>query len=595
MIGTRTPFRISFAGGGSDFREFYRHTPGCVVSTAIDRYMYIFVHPFFDQKIQVKYSKTELVDTAEQVQHPIVRELLQQFGIRSIDINSVGDIPAGTGLGSSSAFTVGLLHALYAYTSKYVSKDDLAKQACELEIDRLGDPIGKQDQYAVAHGGLNFITFYGNEAVNVEPIILPAEAQETLEQNIILFYLGAARDSREILVEQKKNLMSDTKARINVMQMTALAQQLRLSFQAGKIDELGLILDESWQRKKRLASTISNTQIDEYYERALGAGALGGKLLGAGGGGFLLFYCPQEKQSDLIAALPELRPMKFGFDTFGTKVIHVSEQSVVDISMRDLPHRRSALVVSPVVSVSQPTQDPVSVIINVYNEGKTIEQEIRDIHQIIVARLPGSELIVAEDGSTDGTKEVIAKLVKELGVIHSTGEERKGYTKALRDALTLAKNPYIFFSDTGGKFDFEDFWKLYPHRHGYGIVGSVRSGRSDQLYRQALTWGYNFLVRQYFNVRIRDADSGFRLYDRRLVQELLAEPWVYKNLISSELIVRAIYKRYKIKEVPVKYRQRDSISRGLPPGKIPRVIRQTLWSFPTLKQQLKKTKRVTSG
>jgi D-glycero-alpha-D-manno-heptose-7-phosphate kinase len=593
MIGTRTPFRISFAGGGSDFRDFYRQHPGAVVSVAIDRYMYIFVHPFFEEKIQVKYSKTELVDRIADVQHPIVREVLKQFQIGSIDINSVADIPAGTGLGSSSAFTVGLLHALYAYTSRYVSNEELAAQACQLEIDRLGEPIGKQDQYAVAYGGLNFITFYPNEAVNVEPILMPGDTQSKLEQNIILFYLGAVRSARTVLEEQQRNIASDAKTRINLVQMTALADQLRRSLQVGTIDDMGLILDESWQRKKRLAQTISSDRIDQYYKRALRQGALGGKLLGAGGGGFLLFYCPPEKQADVVAALSDLRPMKFGFDTFGTKVIHVSEQRQLTTPRLALASpAQTAIPLTPAMAPPEALTppDPVSVIINVYNEAKTIEQEIRDIHRLIVAKIPGSELIVAEDGSTDGTKEIITHLINELGIIHSTSPERKGYTKALRDALALAKNPYIFFSDTGGKFDFEDFWKLYPYRKDYGVVSGIRTGRTDQLYRQALTWGYNFLVRQYFNVRVRDADSGFRLYDRRLIQELLQEPWVYKNLIGSELVVRALYKRYKVKEVPVTYRQRDSISRGLPPQKIPRVIRQTLWSFPELKRHLKKAR-----
>lgn len=324
MIGTRTPFRISFAGGGSDFKEFYSRHPGCVISTTINKYMYIFVHPFFDQKIQVKYSKTEIVEDINEIKHPIVREALKKFGIKGIDINSIADIPAGTGLGSSCSFTVGLLHALYAFISRYPSKEKLAREACKLEIDILKEPIGKQDQYAAAYGGFNCITFYPNESVNVEPFIMPANKFHELEENLLMFYLGGTRPARDILGNQRNNILSDKQKFNNLVRMTELAKQLKESLSAGEnLQDIGLILDENWRLKKTLSPKISESKIEFYYEKAKRNGALGGKLLGAGGGGFLLFYCEKSHQEKLRRALSDLREMKFKFDYFGTKVIYV--------------------------------------------------------------------------------------------------------------------------------------------------------------------------------------------------------------------------------------------------------------------------------
>jgi glycosyltransferase involved in cell wall biosynthesis len=229
---------------------------------------------------------------------------------------------------------------------------------------------------------------------------------------------------------------------------------------------------------------------------------------------------------------------------------------------------------------------PVSVIINVFNEAGTIEREIREIHAGIIQRLPGSELIVAEDGSTDGTKEILARLKTELGIIHSTSAQRKGYAKAFRDAVALAKNSYVFFSDTGGKQDFADFWKLYPFCDQYGIVSGYRTGRRDQLYRRLMTWTYNFLLRLYFHVQFRDADAGFRIYQFAVIRKIANETWVNCHLISSELALRAVYSGFEVKEVPVLYRQRAGTSRGLPPGKIPKVIVSVLKNFSQLKKIL---------
>jgi len=325
MIGTRTPFRISFAGGGSDLRSFYSKHPGCVLSTTINKYMYIFVHPFFDEKIQVKYSKTELVENINEIQHPIVREALKKFQIKGIDINSIADIPAGTGLGSSCSFTVGLLHALYAYVSIYASKEKLAGEACELEIDFLKEPIGKQDQYAAAYGGINFITFHPNESVNVEPVILPANKFKELEENLLMFYVGGNRSARDVLKDMESNITNTHEKFNNLLKMTELAQQLRKSLLSGNIKDIGYFLHENWILKKSLSHKISEDKIDYYYNRAIENGALGGKLLGAGGCGFLLFYCEKESHEKLRIGLSDLRELQFMLDNFGTKVIYVGE------------------------------------------------------------------------------------------------------------------------------------------------------------------------------------------------------------------------------------------------------------------------------
>jgi len=328
MIGTRTPFRISFAGGGSDLPSFYTRHPGCVLSAAINKYMYIFIHPFFDQKTQVKYSRTELVDDVSQIRHPIVRTALEKFGIAGVDVNSIADIPAGTGLGSSCSFTVGLLHALYAYTNRFASKEKLAREACQIEIDLLGEPIGKQDQYAAAFGNLNFITFHGDESVQVEPVIMLHEKRIRLAENLMMFYLGGSRAAGEILRDQQQAIRQDPQKFHTMVTMTELAKYLRNSLVCGNIDDVGLILDEGWRRKKSLSPRISEDRIDYYYGKAKQNGATGGKLLGAGGGGFLLLYCEKQHQDKLRRALGDLRELDFAFDSFGTQIIYYEENEI---------------------------------------------------------------------------------------------------------------------------------------------------------------------------------------------------------------------------------------------------------------------------
>jgi len=325
MIITKTPFRISFCGGGSDLPSFYEKHGGCVVSTSINKYMYIAVHPYFDpRKTVLKYSQTEIVDALHQIKHTIFHQILNELQAEGIEITCTADIPAGTGLGSSSTFTVGLLHTLYCYKGKYISKADLAARACVVEIEKLGSPIGKQDQYAAALGGLNFIRFHANGSVTYEPLLLKRDVQRQLENNLCAFYLGTTRSANEILQEQSSNMSNEAKVQ-NLIKMCNLAVQMRASLIDGDLTVFGEILHESWLLKRELASGISNPEIDGLYSKAIKSGAIGGKLLGAGGGGFLLFYCPQEKQALLSSAIG-LRPLKFAFDFDGTSVIYIGDK-----------------------------------------------------------------------------------------------------------------------------------------------------------------------------------------------------------------------------------------------------------------------------
>ncbi|MEE9399128.1 MAG: GHMP kinase [Dehalococcoidales bacterium] len=324
MIITRTPFRISFVGGGTDLPEFYRVMPGAVVSTAINKYMYVVVNPRFTDAIRVSfYSKTEIVDTVDEIQHPIVREALKLVGIsKGIEIASIADVHAGAGLGSSSSFAVGLLNALYAYNGTLKSAEELAREACHIEIDILGEPIGKQDQYITAYGGFRYLQFNSDETVFTEPIIWPKENTEQLTQNLLLLYTGNVREASHILAEQKENTRQGSKMdSLEKLRDMAFELKRQLNNNASP-GILGEFLHEGWLLKKQLANSISSDQIDGYYEKALNAGALGGKVSGAGGGGFLLIYCPKEKQPRVTESLG-LRELKFSFEPEGSKIIYV--------------------------------------------------------------------------------------------------------------------------------------------------------------------------------------------------------------------------------------------------------------------------------
>lgn len=325
MIITRTPFRISFAGGGSDLPSFYRRHTGAVLSTAIDKYMYIVLHPFFQKdKIQLKYSKNELVGDVNDIRHPIFREVLKEYGLSGIDINSIADVPSGTGLGSSSSFTVGLLNAVRAYLGKASGAGALGAMACDVEINKVGSPIGKQDQYAAAYGGLNLITFHGDESVVVERIIMDRAKKKELERNLFMFYLGGKHSANEILKRQQEAISNDDKFEVQ-KKMVQLAYDLKDRLENNDIDAMGTILHEGWLMKKSLTNGITSDVIDTLYNKGIKAGATGGKLLGAGGAGFMLFYCPGSRHEDFLGNMCGESEMKFNFDDQGSKIIHIGD------------------------------------------------------------------------------------------------------------------------------------------------------------------------------------------------------------------------------------------------------------------------------
>lgn len=325
MIITKTPFRVSFAGGGSDMEDFYKNYGGCVLSTTINRYMYISLHPYFDsRKTVLKYSKTEIVDDLNDINHTIFHCVLNDTGVEGVEISSTADVPSGTGLGSSSSFTVGLLHTLYCYKGKYVSKGKLAEEACSVEIERLGSPIGKQDQYAASFGGMNLISFHQDGAVSVDPIIAKKDIIQELQENLIMFYTGLTHEANVILAEQKKNISQDDKTQ-NLIKMCRLAREMKRSLEENELSDFGKMLDEGWRRKRELAGGISNSVIDELYNTAIRSGAIGGKLLGAGGGGFLLFYCPKGKQ-ELLKNRLRLKPFPFSFEHDGSSVVYIGDK-----------------------------------------------------------------------------------------------------------------------------------------------------------------------------------------------------------------------------------------------------------------------------
>ena len=329
MIITRTPFRISFAGGGSDLANYYEKYGGSVLSVSINKYIYLSMHPYFEEDAYLlKYSKTEHAQTVDEIQHPIIRTIFKKYDIKGVDFNSSADIPSGTGLASSSAFTVGLINLCNAYTDKYMNKQDIADLACKVEIEDLKEPIGKQDQYACACGGLNFIEFEPSGRVNVEKVFLTTEGYKRLENNLMMFYTGQTRAAGDILKEQKKNTTDDEAKINNLHKMVQLAKDLRQELLHNNIDAMGEILHQGWMYKKELAGSISNEFINQYYDLAMKNGASGGKLLGAGGGGFLLFYVKEENHQRLRYALRDLKELPFKFDNKGSTIIHYNKHAL---------------------------------------------------------------------------------------------------------------------------------------------------------------------------------------------------------------------------------------------------------------------------
>lgn len=324
MIITKTPFRVSFCGGGSDLPSFYEKNGGCVISTTINKYMYITSHPSFDKKNTVlKYSKTENVKKINDIEHPIFRECLKVENLEGLEITSIADIPQGTGLGSSSAFTVGLIKNLKCHKREFASDEEIAQLACKMEIDVLKNPIGKQDQYAAAYGGLNYYQFNKDGTVFVEPVMMSKEAFHKLEDNLIMLYVGGEHKASNILRQQSKNVVSGNKEE-GQKRIVELTKILKIELEKNNVDIVGEILHENWTIKKTLANGISNPSFDKWYDKAIKNGATGGKILGAGGSGFFLFYVPKEKQEKFLKAMKKLPEMKFKFDHQGSTTIFVN-------------------------------------------------------------------------------------------------------------------------------------------------------------------------------------------------------------------------------------------------------------------------------
>ena len=322
MIISQTPYRVSFAGGGTDLPAFYRREYGAVLSTAIDQHMYVTIHRRFEPTIRVSYSRTETSSTLEGVQHELVREAMRQAEIdEPLEITTIGDVPAGTGMGSSSSLTVGLLNALYAYQHRVVSPRLLAEQACRIEIDLLNKPIGRQDQYAAAFGGINYIRFNSDDTMDIEPLPCRAETLTELEQRTLLLYTGQTRDANRILERQS----SGTADRMEVLrQMRDLSAKMRLPLTGeGDLDQFAALLHEGWELKRSLGFGISNDQVNEWYEAARKAGAAGGKLLGAGGGGFLLLIAPPWRHRAIREALNRPRELPFRIARHGSRNIFI--------------------------------------------------------------------------------------------------------------------------------------------------------------------------------------------------------------------------------------------------------------------------------
>jgi D-glycero-alpha-D-manno-heptose-7-phosphate kinase len=320
MIIVQTPIRVSLFGGGTDFPGYFQTEGGCVLSTAIDKYVFVTVKKRFDDMVRVGYTRTELVEDVSQVQHELIREALCKTGIRrGVEVTTMADIPsAGSGLGSSGAVTVGALHAMYIYQGELVLAERLAREACEIEIETLSKPVGVQDQYIAAYGGFRWMEFKPGGEISLERIQLPSPMERELNESLILFFTGITRDSSSVLAEQE-SMIEDRLATLR--EIGDMAREARTQVVAGNFEAIGPLLHESWGLKRRLASKVSNEVIDEMYDSARRAGAKGGKITGAGGGGFLLLHCPNGRRSAVRHALRGLRELPFQFEPDGSKVI----------------------------------------------------------------------------------------------------------------------------------------------------------------------------------------------------------------------------------------------------------------------------------
>jgi len=402
MIVVQSPLRVSLFGGGTDFPSYFHEEGGCVLSTSIDKRIFVTAKRRFDKKLRIGYTRTEMVDDLDQIQHELIREALRITGMREgIEISTMGDIPsAGSGLGSSSTVTVGTLLALYALSELKATPERLAQEACEIEIDVLGKPIGVQDQYIAAYGGLRFIEFNTDGRISVEPVRADPEVVRALDQNLLLFYTGIARKSETVLAEQQSNIGD----RLAVLrQMKNLAYEAREHLEQGEQDAIGELLHESWTLKRQLATRISNGHIEEIYRTALMAGALGGKITGAGGGGFMLLYCTADRQPAVREALSELQELPFRFDPSGVKVI--LDHKAEEMAERARKHTRepSVLRVGP---SEMSASAPIAAYLGDLHEGldrlaiEDIEAVIDMLHR---ARLERRKVFIMGNGGSAST------------------------------------------------------------------------------------------------------------------------------------------------------------------------------------------------
>ena len=324
MIITRSPLRLSLGGGGTDLPSYYRRFGGFLIAAAIDKYVYITLHPIFVRELIVKYSHMERVSCADEIQHPIVREALRMVGLHDpdLEITSMADIPAGTGLGSSGSFTAALLKALHAYRKNLVHPAELAAQACEIEIGRLKEPVGKQDQYISAYGGLTCFRFHPDDSVEAWPLRISGETLSNLEDNLLLMFTGYSRSASQILKEQDTRSREEDAAMLeNLHFVKDLGLRSQQALESGCLEEFAELMHVHWEHKRKRSPSISNSRIDEWYEIARRHGALGGKLIGAGGGGFLMFYCEDKRRCRHALNEAGMREVRFRFDFEGTRIV----------------------------------------------------------------------------------------------------------------------------------------------------------------------------------------------------------------------------------------------------------------------------------
>ena len=324
MIIVRSPLRISLGGGGTDLPSYYNKFGGFVISAAIDKYIYITLHENFAPNIIIKYSKMEHVNNISEIEHPIIREAFNLIGIdgKGLELSSMADIPSGTGLGSSSSFTTGILKTLHIYNKNIISTKELAEQACHIELERLNEPIGKQDQYISSYGGITCFNFNKTGEIDVNPLKVSKSVLCEMTENILLFFTGYSRSASSILKEQDQKSKEDNLDMINNLHFVKdIGLQSKGAFEKGDLYEFARLMNVHWEHKKQRSKNMSNGKIDEWYELAMKNGALGGKLIGAGGGGFLMFYCENKTKLRKVMCESGLTEVRFNFDFEGTKVI----------------------------------------------------------------------------------------------------------------------------------------------------------------------------------------------------------------------------------------------------------------------------------